>query len=294
MIQSMTGFGSAQTELPTGIQLCCDVKTLNHKYLDVSTSINKALKPFEPHIIKQLKAGFQRGRIEVSLYFEAHESGELPLEINQEKARAYVDQLEALKKELSLSGEVDISLVASLRDVFEKGDLSNIPAETLLLSIQKVLQEAIKKALEMRISEGKAIFDDFSGRITHLKDDLAYIQNKAEENVTLWRERLRTRVEELSHTMPIDESRMEQEILFHALRSDITEECVRLQNHIAQFEKFLSEEGTFGKKLGFLIHEMTREVNTIGAKAMSKGISEKAISLRDEIEHLREQIYNIE
>ena len=290
----MTGFGSAQTDLPSGSRLCCDVRTLNHKYLDVSVSLSKVLRPFESHILKQVKTAFHRGRIEIALYVEVNETGELPLEISHERAQSYAEQLAELKNKLSLAGEVDISLIANLKDIFIRADISDIPQETMLLCIQKVLDDATKNALEMRKTEGKAIFDDFVVRIAHLKNDLLHIKDEAKENVTLWRQKIRERVKQFSRDISIDENRMEQEILFHALKSDITEECIRLENHIVQFEQFLSAEGTFGKKLGFLLHEMTREVNTLTAKAMSTSIVKKAVSLRDEIEHLREQIYNIE
>jgi uncharacterized protein (TIGR00255 family) len=294
MIQSMTGFGSAKTDLPSGAQLCCDIRTLNHKYLDTSVSLFRALKSYESHILKQVKTTFHRGRIEVSLYLEATETGESPVEISLEKARSYEEQLTKLKKDLSLSGEVDISLIAGIKDIFVRADVSDIPSETMLGCIQKVVDDAMKNALTMRKTEGKAIFDDFIVRIAHLKDDLACIRNEAKENVSLWRQKIRARIREFSGDISIDEGRMEQEILFHALKSDITEECIRLETHITQFEKLLSAEGSFGKKLGFLLHEMTREVNTLTAKAMDPNIIERAVTLRDEIEQLREQIYNIE
>jgi uncharacterized protein (TIGR00255 family) len=148
--------------------------------------------------------------------------------------------------------------------------------------------------LEMRTIEGKAIFDDFIMRISHLKDDLARIRNEAQENVPLWRQRIRERVKEFSQDISVNENRMEQEILFHALKSDITEECIRLENHITQFEQIISAEEVCGKKLAFLLHEMIREVNTLSVKAISPSIIKRAVSLRDEVENLREQTYNIE
>jgi uncharacterized protein (TIGR00255 family) len=294
MIQSMTGFGSAKRDLPSGAQLRCDIRTLNHKYLDASISLFKPLKPYESSILKQVRTAFHRGRIEVSLYIEATEAGELPVEISLEKARSYAEQLKTLKEQLSLSGEVDISLIASLKDIFTRADVSDIPPETMHGCIQEVVDDAIGKTVAMRKTEGKAIFEDFNARIAHLRDDLAKIKKEAKENVSLWRKKIRARVKEFSGGISVDEGRMEQEILFHALKSDITEECTRLETHMVQFEDLLSAEGTFGKKLGFLLHEMTREVNTLTAKSMSANIVESAVSLRDEIEHLREQIYNIE
>ncbi len=290
----MTGFGSACTELPTGGKLCCDIRTLNHKYLDVSVSLPRPLKSFEPQILKQVKSAFHRGRIEVALSIEAGETGEPLFEINQQKARTYVEHLTALKKELSLAGEIDIALLTGLKDVFMKTDLADIPPDTMLSSIIPLLEDAIEKVRNMRKTEGQAIHDDFANRIMNLKNGLDKIKNEAGENVTLWRNKLKARVKKFAGDLSIDENRMEQEILHHALKSDITEECVRLETHLSQFEQLLSSEGTFGKKLGFLLHEMTREVNTLNAKAVNPDTVEKAVTLRDEIEHLREQVYNIE
>lgn len=294
MIQSMTAFGSAKTDLPSGVHLCCDIRTLNHKYLDVSISLYRSLKPYEPDILKQVKAAFHRGRIEVALSIETTESEESPVEISHEKARSYAAQLMKLKEELSLSGEIDISLIAGIRDIFVRNTTSDIPPETMLDCMRRVVSDATKKACEMRRTEGRAIYNDFVARISHVKEHLASIRVEATENIALWREKLGTRVKEFAGAVTVDEGRMEQEILFHALKSDITEECIRLESHIEQFEHLLSAEGTFGKRLGFLLHEMTREVNTLSAKAVNARIVERAVSLRDEIEHLREQCYNIE
>lgn len=290
----MTGFGSTCTDITADYRLCCDIRTLNHKYLDVSVSLPRTLKTYESHILKQVKSVFHRGRIEVALYIEMNEISEPQLKINKQKARSYAEQLEALKKELSLAGEVDISLVAGFKDIFMNADLSDVPAETTLTSITSLLDDAIEKVSVMRKTEGKAIYHDFIERIAHLKSGLEQIRGEAAENVSLWRNKLRERIKEFAGDISIDENRMEQEILYHALKSDITEECVRLETHLTQFEQLLSAEGTFGKKLLFLLHEMTREVNTLNAKTVNTLTVARAVSLRDEIEHLREQIYNIE
>jgi uncharacterized protein (TIGR00255 family) len=294
MIKSMTGFGSAVTALPSGTQLCCDCRTLNHKYLDVNISLSRCLKPFEPQVLEWTKTSFERGRIDLSLHTEADLNANFPLQIDYERARAYAEQLLTLKDKLSLAGEVDLSLISSFKEIYSKNDVSDVPPETMLEYLQKVIREATEKVLEMRKREGKALYDDFSQRIATLRRHLLPIKEKAAENLPLWRQKLRKRIEEFDRDITLDDGRLEQEVLFHALKSDITEECVRLENHIQQFEHFISAEGAVGKKLGFLLHEMAREVNTLTAKALNTSITQRALSLRDEIEHLREQVQNIE
>ncbi len=294
MIQSMTGFGTANLELPAGSSLCCGMKTLNHKFLDIIISLPKNLKQFEPAIMKKLKTSFERGRVEISLYIESDKSRKQEVCIDYEKAKAYYTQFIALKEELGISGDVDIDLLSNFRDIFVTNNMIEISDEEMLDNLNTVTDTAIEGVLKMRLDEGNAIYSDFQKRIANLKGNLSFIKEEAEKNVHLWREKITKNINALKDIVAMDNNRIEQEILLYALKSDITEECIRLENHIVQFELFLDSDSRVGKKLNFLLQEMTREVTTLLAKSLHDEILKKGMSIREEIEHLREQVYNIE
>jgi len=294
MIQSMTGFGTANLEVATASSLCCDMKTLNHKFLDIIISLPKNLKQFEPAIMKKLKTSFERGRVEISLYIESDKSRKQKVCIDYEKAKAYYTQFLALKEELGISGDVDIDLLSNFRDIFVTNNVIEISDEEMLDKLNTVTDTAIEGVLKMRSDEGNAIYSDFQKRIANLKGNLSFIKEEAEKNVCLWREKITKNINALKDIVAMDNNRIEQEILLYALKSDITEECIRLENHIVQFELFLDSDTPVGKKLNFLLQEMTREVTTLLAKSLHDEILKKGMSIREEIEHLREQVYNIE
>lgn len=294
MIRSMTGFGLSQIEITSSTTIICAIKTLNHKYLDIAISLPKELKPYEPEIMKRVKKSFKRGRIEVTFYNELNHPESETFEIDYQKAEKYFNLLQSLKKRLDIRGDIDISLLSNFKDIFVKKDDSNIPGNDTLGFIGKVLDDSICKASAMRIDEGSAIYNDFKKRIEFIKENLSKITEKSKKNIQLWREKIKKRTDSIKKEIKIDENRLEQEILLYALKSDITEECIRLKNHISQLEKFLDSDNGIGKKLNFLLQEMTREITTIFAKTLSSDIKNLGIEIRDEIEHLREQSYNIE
>jgi len=294
MIKSMTGFGISKVELPSGTMLCCDIKTLNHKYLDILISLPKKLKPYEPEIMKRLKNSFKRGRVETSLYIEPDKSSILKFDIDFQKAEEYYNLILSLKKRLDVKGDVDIALLSNLNDIFVKKDTMDISEDDMLMFLRKVLDDSIEKVKNMRIEEGKAIYNDFRKRLANLKKHLTMIKEGAEKNIPLCRERIKKSVDSIKGEININENRLEQEILLFALKSDIMEECIRLENHISQFKSSLEVEEDIGKKLNFLLQEMTREINTLCVKALSSDVKKSGVQIREVIEHLKEQVYNIE
>jgi uncharacterized protein (TIGR00255 family) len=293
MIKSMTGYGISQTELDPETNLICVIKTVNHKFLDISISLYRDVKLFEPEIMKRLKKEFTRGRIETSFYRETNTLKE-DFDIDFEKAQYYFDLLQKLKDHLSIQGEIDISLLSNFSDIFTKKSQTKIDNDTLSEMVTKLLDSSIKKVKSMRAEEGSSLYADFKERLTHAKKELSRIQEEADNNLNLWRERIRQNIDSVKTGIKIDETRVEQEILLYALRSDITEECTRLESHISRFESLLDSDEPVGKQLLFLLQEMNREISTLFVKTQSITVQNCSATLKDEIEHLKEQVYNIE
>ncbi|TES93989.1 MAG: YicC family protein [Candidatus Cloacimonadota bacterium] len=294
MIKSMTGFGTSKTTLPSGEVLCCNIKTLNHKYLDIHITLPNKLKPYEPEIMKELKNSFMRGRVEASFYFEPNKPNLQKSDIDFQKAEEYYNLLLNLKKKFNVKGDVDIALLSRFSDIFVKKDIAELPDKALLDLLKIVHCDSIDKVKDMRMKEGKEIYKDFKKMLRNMKKNLAKIKVKAEKNISLCRKRIRKILNLVKGEVNINESRLEQETLLYAIKSDIMEECTRLENHISQFETSLEVNEAAGKKLNFLLQEMAREVNTLCAKAQSGDIQKRGIQIKEEIEHLKEQVYNIE
>ena len=294
MLKSMTGFGTSSVEFPSGVMLCCHIKTLNHKYLNISITLPDELKLYESQIMKVLKDRFKRGSIVVSFYIESNHSNRGELDIDYEKAKNYYNLLLNLKKKYNLKGDVDIALLSSFKEIFIKNDIEQFSDKQILEFLKTVLESSIDKVEIMRVEEGKAIYNDFKIRLKKLKEYLKLIEESAENNTLLAREKLKEKLNSIKKEIDVDKNRLEQEVLLLAVKSDITEEYTRLESHISQLFASFEIEEPVGKRLNFLLQEMTREVNTLCAKASDNNIGEKGILIKEEIEHLKEQGYNIE
>ncbi len=294
MIISMTGFGTSKVELPSNAMLCCNIRTLNHKFLDIHISTPHELKQFEAEIMKRLKNSFRRGRLETSFSIEQNQASVQKYEVDFQKAEEYYNLLLSLKKRLDVKGDVDIALLGSIKGIFVDRKTTDIPEEVVLESLIQVLDDSIDKAKVMRAEEGKAIYNDFKKRLKHLNGILDKIKKEALNNIPLYREKIKKCLDSFKGEINVSENRVEQEILLLALRSDIMEECIRLENHASQFETFIEEDKPIGKKLNFLLQEMAREINTLCAKALNCDIQYRGVQIKEEIEYLKEQTYNIE
>ena len=274
--------------------LCCNIRTLNHKFLDIHISTPQELKQFEAEIMKRLKKSFRRGRLETSFSIEKNQASVQKCEVDFQKAEEYYNLLLSLKKRLDVKGDVDIALLGSIKGIFVDRKTTDIPEEVVLEFLIQVLDNSIDKAKVMRAEEGKAIYNDFKKRLKHLNGTLDKIKKEALNNIPLYREKIKKCLDSFKGEINVSENRVEQEILLLALRSDIMEECIRLENHTSQFETFIEEDKPIGKKLNFLLQEMAREINTLCAKALNSDIQYRGVQIKEEIEYLKEQTYNIE
>jgi len=281
-IQSMTGFGKGAAG-----NFKVEIRSVNHKNLDIQLSIPAYMYSYEPEIKKLVKNRFQRGRIDI--YMTRQEGDGRKLTLNTFSAKKYYDVFVSLKEELSLSGNVSLELLASQKDIF----LMDEPVVEVS-EFYDALDMALKGLEETRIEEGRNLAEDISGRIESLNKRLIVIDNKRTEVIAGAKEALLQRLKELLGDTPIDESRIIQETAVLIERSDITEEIVRTRSHLKGFEGLLKSEDPSGKKMDFIIQELRREVNTIGSKTSDVEITENVIEMKHELEKIREQAQNLQ
>ena len=292
MIRSMTGFGRMEG-VAAGKRILVEMKSLNHRYLEISLRMPAALAVLEMEIKKRIGERYTRGKFEVSVRLENGGGSEAPPALNLPLARQYHSLLTQLRRELGIPGEVTLEMMAGFRDLFVSGEgEEDIPA--LWEGLEKVLVQTMEKLTAMRDAEGESLGRDLTERMGTVERLVQGIARRSPEVVLEYRQRLADRVRELTAGMVVDESRLHQEVAVLAEKSDITEEVVRMNSHLGQFRNFMTAEEAVGRKMDFLIQEMNREVNTIGAKSQDGEIARLVIELKSELAKLREQIQNVE
>ncbi|MBU2055553.1 MAG: YicC family protein [Proteobacteria bacterium] len=294
MISSMTGYGKAERVL-AGRKFVVEMKSVNHRYLEVSLRLPGLLLPLEAEVKKRIGEQFSRGRIEATIRvdMEGNAEGGSRFSLNLPLIRNYHALLGQMKKELGLEDEINLSVMAGFREAFVPAETLQEPG-TLWEGLSPVLAEAIGMLKEMRQREGESLKRDLGERLTLIAGFLERIAGRAPQVVLEYQRRLGERVRELTGGMAIDEARLLQEVAIMADRSDITEEIVRFRSHMEQFAGLLTGGDAAGRKIDFLIQEMGREINTIGSKSGDAEIARYVIEIKSELAKLREQVQNIE
>jgi uncharacterized protein (TIGR00255 family) len=296
MIRSMTGFGEAEAATPAG-RLRVELRSVNHRYLNVSTKLPPSLVRWEGDVREWLRRDFARGHVNVAVRLEREGAAAAAgLRIDDDRVAAYLALFRELGTRFGVAGEPDVSLLTRFSDIFVRDDsdaeLPGVTAEEL----REVVERAAQAALVMRQDEGKRLEQDLENRLVAIEGSLDAIEAAAPLRLATERDRLRAAVEELVQGHRVDEARIAQEIAMLAERWDINEELVRFRSHIELFRELLASgapEGV-GKRLSFLVQEMHREANTTGSKANSAEIAHRVVAVKEEIERLREQVENVE
>jgi len=293
MIKSMTGYGRAETILK-GKRTVAEIKSLNHRYLEVSLRLPPTLASLEMEIKKKIAKVFSRGKIEVSIRMDYNGSPDkvTGLDLNIPLIRSYYSLLCRIKQELNMKDEITLAMMAPFMDAFAAPEEDDIAATWQLLEV--MLDEALVALTAMREKEGDVLCRDLRDRVATVARLLDVVGNRGPQALTAYQNRLRERIKELAVDMEIDESRLMQEIAIMAEKSDIMEEIVRLRSHIDQFNDMLQSDQAVGRKVDFLVQEMGREVNTIGSKSGDAEISRHVIEIKSELARIREQVQNIE
>ena len=294
MIKSMTGYGKAEAVL-AGRKFTMEMKSVNHRFLEISLRLPGMLLPLEGEIKKRIGEKFSRGRIEATLRVDGDGNAENEgrFTLNLPLVRNYHALLRQLKEELHLGDEITLAVMAGFRDAFVPAETVQDPA-TLWEGLSKILADAIRTLTEMREKEGESLKRDLTARLDRIAGFLEGIAGRAPQVVLDYQKRLTDRVRELTGGMVIDEARLLQEVAIMAEKSDITEEVVRFRSHVGQFTDLLAGADAAGRKSDFLIQEMGREINTIGSKSGNAEISRSVIEIKSELAKLREQVQNIE
>ncbi len=291
MVRSMTGFGRSEIE-HEGALLVTEIRSVNHRYCEISIKLPKWLVHLEPKVRTLVQAKILRGKVSVAVAWDGENSGGA-LSLDTEVADRYFRLMGELKKRYDLSGEIDLRTLASFPDILTPERQAPDDERDWKL-IEKSVTGALDDTLSMKTAEGEALAADLNGRVQSLLKHLDVIEKRAPVRVSEARERLRAKLSGLTESEEIPEERLALEVVIFADKMDCTEECVRLRAHAAQFAALLGAPELVGRKLNFLLQEMNREANTIGSKAADVEIVNEVVEIKDEIEKLREQVQNVE
>ncbi|MCX5887325.1 MAG: YicC family protein [Proteobacteria bacterium] len=293
MFISMTGYGKSEYQLPSGRKITVEIKTTNHRYRDLGMKVPRSIVPLESEIRKYLFSRIQRGRIDLLIQVkdEARETSEVKLDLSL--AEKVYSLLTDLKYKLRLKGEITTDLLLHFREIF----LSVEPEEETELTweiLEPFLNSALNALEQMRQKEGLALLKDVESRLEQIRAFLGTIESKASAFRTNYHALLKKRVQDLLSDVGVDETRVAQEVAFIVERMDITEEVTRVKSHVSQLKGWLALDEPAGRKIDFLLQEINREVNTMGAKVQDAEITLLTVEIKNELEKIREQIQNIE
>lgn len=294
MIKSMTGFGRAEAA-DQQRKITVELKSVNHRYLDMNIKMPKKLSFFEVAIRNFLKNYVQRGKVDIFITFEDYTQQQGTLKYNQELASEYVQYFRRMSEDFGLENDVKVSHLMRCPEVLTMEEQS-IDETELWASLEGVLRQACEKFVEARTAEGKNLKRDLLAKLQGLEEKVILVESRTPEVVAAYREKLTNKMNEMLEDTQIEESRIAAEVVLFADKICNDEETVRLRSHIKNMSKILRDENvqSVGRKLDFLAQEMNREANTTLSKSNDLEISNLAIDLKTEIEKIREQIQNIE
>ncbi len=292
MIKSMTGFGRCEI-VENNRKFTVEMKSVNHRYLDVNIKMPKALNFFEAAIRSELKKYISRGKVDLYITYEDFSEKTTSVRYNREVAEEYLKYLRQMAEELGLEDDIRVSALSKYPEVFTMED-AGLDEEELWKELQKALDGAAEKFVGSRIVEGEHLKEDLTQKLDGMLKLVDFITERSPGIIEEYRARLKDKVKELLAETAVDENRLLTEVTIFADKVCVDEELVRLRSHIETMKNTLSDGGAIGRKLDFIAQEMNREANTILSKSNDLEISNCGIELKTEIEKVREQIQNIE
>ena len=291
-MHSMTGYGKGSS-IAESTRYIAEIKTVNHRYTDVSVKLPRALMFLETEVKNWVSGVVHRGKVDVYISRESDAAEGLSPQLNSGVAQAYVEVYQELIDRFGLTQDIPISLLAAQKEVIVLSE-PEVDASSARTGLKEAVSEALEAVVQMRSTEGKSMQDDIGGRLQTLEDLLHAIERRTPEVVEEWQQKLHKRLDNLLQEADVDPQRVAQEVALFADRCDISEEVVRFNSHIAQMRDLLTQSGAIGRQMDFLIQELNREANTMGSKSNDADLTRNVVALKAELEKIREQVQNIE
>lgn len=294
MVKSMTGFGRATSEEGKDRVFSLEMKSVNHRYLDLNVRMPKSLISLEDKIRRIVNDRLNRGKVDIFINYKNYSHNDAIAKLNTALADSYVKCLEELQKRYdNLKNDTSLSLIARYPDVITLEEKEE-NLDEIWKEVEEVLQKSINMMIDMRTVEGNKLSEDILGKCNLIEKWVEDIESKSYIIVENYRNKLHDRIAELLGKVEVDENRLAMEVALFADKSTIDEEITRLKSHIIQLKSTLSLDEPIGRKLDFIVQEMNREANTIASKSTDIEITKIVINIKNMIEKIREQVQNIE
>lgn len=292
MLKSMTGFG--RSEIVTDeCKISVEMKSVNHRYLDLGIKMPKKFNYFEAAIRNLLKGYIQRGKVDLFISYEDYTEGNVSLRYNRQLAAEYMQAFKEMAEQFGIENDVKVSALSRCPEVLTM-EQEPEDEDKMWKVLETALREAAERFVETRKAEGENLKADLLGKLDSMTELVSYVEERSPKVIAEYREKLESKVKELLESASVEESRILTEVTIFADKICVDEETVRLRSHIESTRAELMAGGSIGRKLDFIAQEMNREANTILSKANDLEVSDRAIGLKTEIEKIREQIQNIE
>ena len=292
MIRSMTGFGRSEL-LDENKKIVIEIKSVNHRYSDISIKMPRKFNQFEPAMRNVLKDYIVRGKVDVFVTYEDFAKSNLMVKYNKEIASEYINYLEQMRDDFGLKEELRPTVVADFPEVFSLEEKSEID-ESLYKDIEKTLREAGESFSNARAMEGENLKNNLLIKLDEMSAMVNEIERMSPELIAAYKAKLSEKVKELIEAGAVDDQRIAAEVVIYSDKICVDEEIVRLKSHIDAVRKILNDGGDVGRKLDFIVQEMIRESNTILSKSDSLAVTDIGIEMKTCIEKIREQIQNLE
>ena len=293
MIRSMTGFGHGEVSNDKNQKVTVEMKSVNHRYCDISLKLPKKLAMFEANIRNIMKEYASRGKIDIYVSYEDLSETAVSLHYNQAMAEEYMQVFKKMQEDFNIETKITAEALAKYPEVVTIEEVQQ-DEEVWWELLEATLRQAAEKFVETRTIEGANLKKDLLGKLDQMAADVAFIERRSPQIIAEYRAKLEEKVKEFLEDSAIEENRIAAEVTLYADKIAVDEEIVRLQSHISSMTDVLESDESIGRKLDFMAQEMNREANTILSKSSDVDLADHAIELKTNVEKVREQIQNIE
>lgn len=292
MIRSMTGFGRSEgsSEL---MDISIEAKSVNHRYFEFNARVPRIYSFLEEKLKALFQSKLSRGKVDVYLSINTDMVIKSTVEVNYQLAESYINALRSIAKKYNIIDDISTSLIMKVSDIFNIVS-EPIDEDIIWNEVRPVAEKALENLIAMKESEGAKLYGDIKSRVKSILKLVEFIEQRSEETVRLYRERLEQKIRELIGDVQVDEQRLLTETAIFADKIAVSEETVRIRSHLNQLIGLLESNGAVGRKLDFIVQELNREANTIGSKTQDVEVAHAVVEIKSEIEKIREQVQNIE